>query len=237
MSIEQRKIQYEYVKHVAYKLGDLVGQVVFVGGATIGFLLTEEGAPDVRETMDVDFIVEILNLADYHVFSKKLRALGFKESQELTCRWSVDNIIVDCMPTDESVLGFTNRWYGEAIRHADSIRLDGSIDVKVISAPYFIATKLEAFSGRGQSDYLGSHDLEDLICIIDGNKEIAQKVINAKPPSLVAYIKEKFSYLLNQSDFIESLPGHLGSYPSGLQYQRKEIVLKRINNILADNIA
>jgi len=32
MSIEQRKIQYEYVKHVAYKLGDLVDQVVFVGG-------------------------------------------------------------------------------------------------------------------------------------------------------------------------------------------------------------
>ena len=59
---------------------------MFVGGATIGFLLTEEGALDVRKTMDVDIIVEILNLADYHDFSKKLRGLGFKESRELACR-------------------------------------------------------------------------------------------------------------------------------------------------------
>ena len=237
MSIEQRKIQYEYVKRVAYKLGELVEQVVFVGGATIGFLLTEEGAPDVRKTMDVDFIIEVLNLADYHEFSEKLRALGFKESQELTCRWSIGNIIVDCMPTNESILGFTNMWYGGAMQNADNIRLDDSIDVKVISAPYFIATKLEAFSGRGKNDYLASHDLEDLICIIDGNKEIIQKVLNAKPSNLVEYIKEKFSYLLKKNEFIESIPGHLGSYPPSLQYQRKEIVLMRMNDILTGDIA
>jgi hypothetical protein len=44
---------------------------------------------------------------------------------------------------------------------------------------YFLATKLEAFLGRGNEDYSGSHDLEDLIAVIDGRTEIVNEVRSA----------------------------------------------------------
>lgn len=42
------------------------------------------------------------------------------------------------------------------------------------AAPYFCATKLEAFGGRGKNDYLASHDLEDLITVVDGRPELLE---------------------------------------------------------------
>jgi hypothetical protein len=33
----------------------------------------------------------------------------------------------------------------------------------MVTAPYFLATKIEAFYGRGKKDFLASHDMEDII--------------------------------------------------------------------------
>ena len=46
----------------------------------------------------------------------------------------------------------------------------------MITAPYFLATKFEAFHGRGNSDYRMSHDLEDIVTVIDGRPELASEV-------------------------------------------------------------
>jgi hypothetical protein len=35
----------------------------------------------------------------------------------------------------------------------------------------FVATKLEAFASRGGGDFLTSHDLEDVLNIVDGREE------------------------------------------------------------------
>lgn len=155
----QRKLQLEYIKRVANRLDSLVERFVFVGGATIGLLLTEEGAPDVRETKDVDIIVEVIGLPKYYQIASQLRALGFKENKDLICRWVVDDITVDCMPTDEKILGFSNKWYREAIQYANDFKIEKDLVIRLISAPYLIATKLEAFYGRGRFDYMASHDL------------------------------------------------------------------------------
>ena len=53
---------------------------------------------------------------------------------------------LDVMPTDERILGFSNRWYGPAIGAAQTIRA-GRHDIRVVTTPYFLATKLEAFHG------------------------------------------------------------------------------------------
>lgn len=232
MSIAHRNVQYELVKYVAYKLGALVEHVVFLGGAIVGFLLTEKGAPDVRETRDVDVIVEIINISDYYNFNKKLLALGFIQSTEVLCRFTIDNIVVDCMPTDPSILGFSNLWYSDAIKYANHLKLDNDMTIKVISAPCFIATKLEAFLNRGKNDFLASHDLEDIICVIDGANEIVKNISDIDLPRLKKYIIEKFTYFMNQSEFRESIVGHLASYSSDLQYARRDIVLDRIKGII-----
>jgi len=50
------------------------------------------------------------------------------------------------------------------------------IEIRIASAPHFLATKVEAFLGRGNNDFMGSADMEDIITIIDGRTEIIQEI-------------------------------------------------------------
>ncbi len=111
------------------------------------------------------------------------------------------------MPTDEKILGFSNVWYPEALKNSEMVQLD-SLTLHHVSAPYFLATKLEAFLTRGNNDFWSSHDLEDIISVIDGREEILNEVINCNE-KLQSYIHTQFSLMLKNPDFIEALPGYL----------------------------
>ena len=95
---------------------------------------------------------------------------------------------------------------------AQEIALEPELRIRVVTAPYFVATKLEAFSGRGRGDYAGSHDLEDLLTVIDGRAAIVQEIANVA--SLRSYIAEQFLALLKTPAFLDALPGHLLLDPS-----------------------
>jgi hypothetical protein len=112
-------------------------------------LITDAAASDARPTKDVDVIVEIATTAEYHQLAERLRGLGFREDASEgapLCRWLVDGIVVDVMPTDVATLGFSNRWYREAFEHAAHMDVEG-VDIRVVTAPFFLATKIEAFKG------------------------------------------------------------------------------------------
>lgn len=107
----------------------LLDRLVFVGGCATALLITDPGATEVRPTFDVDAIVEICSYGEYQGLSEKLRDLGFAEDfapGAPICRWKCGNIQLDVMPTDESILGFSSRWYpvrsmpqnGERLRQA-----------------------------------------------------------------------------------------------------------------------
>src|ERR1700760_1817567 len=51
------------------KLAPLLDEIVFVGGVTLGLLITDEAAALIRGTTDVDVIAEIVTYADYIAFS------------------------------------------------------------------------------------------------------------------------------------------------------------------------
>jgi hypothetical protein len=74
-----------------------------------------------------------------------------------TCRWRSGDLPIDVMPTDERILGFSNRWYTPANVSAENIEIVG-LRIRLITPIYFLATKLEAFRGRGNNDYRRSHD-------------------------------------------------------------------------------
>jgi len=81
----------------------------------------------------------------------------------LLCKLSISFLfpnrsIIDVMPCDESVLGFTNRWYPEAIAHRVSCRLPDGQNIWIFSPIYFLASKVEAFRGRGK-DWRYSKDM------------------------------------------------------------------------------
>ena len=80
------------------------------------------------------------------------------------------------MPLDEKILGLSNRWYRAAMESSVTERLSDDLEIRIVKGPFFIATKFEAFKGRGKGDYFGSHDLEDLISVVDGRPALVTDV-------------------------------------------------------------
>lgn len=201
---------------VAAALGDLLPQVTFVGGSTTMLLVDKAAHFGVRKTDDVDVIIDVATLLEYHRFSNRMRDLGFKEdSSGPICRWLIDTdtggVKLDVMPVDENILGFSNRWYRAAIDHALDVVLPDTTTIRVVSPAYFLATKFEAFAGRGQGDYF-SHDLEDIVFVLENRKEFIMELIDSPQP-LKQYFSQQASLLL-QDDFLNVLPGLLNNSDS-----------------------
>ena len=164
-------------------LSPLLDELVFVGGSVTGLLITDPGATDVRPTSDVDAITEITTYKDYASFCHRLGEIGFEEDTREgapACRFRNESTTLDVMPLNEKILGFSNRWYEAGIETAQRRELEPGLIIKVVTAPIFCATKLEAFAGRGGRDYVASHDLEDLISVIDGRPELLDELQSAR---------------------------------------------------------
>ncbi len=219
----------ERIMTVARRLEDLLQSVVFAGGAVIELLITDPGFPDVRPTIDIDVIVEVISLTDYYRLQQRLREKGFRESMEdgVICRWRFKEILVDFMPTDERILGFSNRWYADAFRNAHNFSIEG-LTFKLIRAPYFLGTKLEAFYGRGKSDYMVSHDMEDFIALIDGRLEIVEEILSSDE-KIKKYLADHCIQLLEIDEFLDAIPAHLP--PDQASQQRVSIIEERMRLI------
>jgi hypothetical protein len=191
------------------KLAPFMDEIVFVGGVILGLLITDKAAAPIRGTNDVDVIAEIVTYADYIAFSERLRVANFKEDEgekPLTCRWHNGALIVDVLALNEEVLGFTNIWYESALRHAALYTLPSGSSLRVISAPFFLGTKMEAFWGRGKMDFQASHDLEDFVAVIEGRDTLLQEIVDS-PQELRRYLAEAAEMLLAEPRFLDALPG------------------------------
>ena len=129
------------------------------------------------------------------------------------------------MPTDERVLGFANSWFAPAIASAANVEIAG-LRVRVITSPYFLATKLEAFRERGNDDYRGSHDLEDVIAVVDGRTELVDEVRTA-PASVRSHIASEMRRFLDAQQFLDALPGFLR--PDAASQGREPLLRERLN--------
>ena len=191
---------------VASALGvELCQQMTFVGGCTTGLLLTDEFTREqVRHTDDVDLIIHVLSYALYTKLQERLRGRGFREiidaSDDPICAMQLGELRVDFMPDNEGILGFSNCWYKDALINADDYNLTSEITIRLVKPVYFVATKLEAYLGRGNNDPLASRDIEDLLNLFDGREELI-KEIEQSSPELQKFIAVQLSALLDNSDF------------------------------------
>jgi len=225
----------EMVIHVARKLGNLVEKVVFLGGSATGLLITDPAAPDVRMTQDVDVIVEAATWIEYHRLEQELLGKGFTHDTSEgapVCRWLIDGVIVDVMPVSEEILGFSNLWYGPALQNSVTREVAPDLSIRLVTAPCFLATKIEAFRGRGNGDYLASHDLEDMITLIDGRKELLDEIITA-PADLRKFLSDTFHDYLATPAFVESISGHL--LPDKASQGRLPLIVHHMTQI-AENL-
>lgn len=215
------------LEDAAHKLAPFLDEIVFVGGVTLGLLITDAAAAPIRGTNDVDVIAEIITYADYMEFSERLRKANFTEDageKPLTCRWHNGDLILDVLPLNKEVLGFTNRWYALALEHASRFILSGEQSIRVITAPFFLGTKMEAFRGRGNMDYQASHDLEDFVAVIEGRERVVEEIADS-PPDLREYLADAARQLLAESKFRDVLPGFV------LQDERVPLIENRLEAI------
>lgn len=198
------------IKAVADALGSLNDSVVFVGGATVSLYPDRVLLNEVRPTNDVDIIVEVLNYKERLAIEEKLRNRGFTDDIEsgIVCRFRVQGIVVDVMPTKDESIGFSNMWYAPGFQNSILHQIDSLCSIRILPAPYFVATKLEAFKGRGNKDGRTSHDFEDIIFVLENRMAIWQEFANGSP-NLKKYLQSEFSEFLQIPHFKEWIDCHV----------------------------
>lgn len=197
------------IKAVHHALEELAPQVVFVGGATVA-LYAERPYTDARATDDVDILVELVNYQGYADVEEQLRKKGFENDIEsgVICRYKVQGITVDIMPTSDAALGFTNKWYPEAFANAQKKLIDEMVTVNIFQPVYFLATKLEAFKDRGGNDGRTSTDFEDIVFILNKRNSVWQE-LQLSTEKVKEYLKTSFKEWLNEKYIEEWISCHL----------------------------
>jgi predicted nucleotidyltransferase len=211
--------------------------VVFLGGASIHLWISDPGAPATRATNDVDVISAVTGKVGYDKLGDRLRDRGFNEASDspVICRWrhAKTGLVLDVMPADESVLGFSNQWYEHAIATSAELSLSNGIKIRAATPPSIIATKLAAWHGRGHNDMLGSLDLHDVLVLIDGRQELIAEIDDE--PVLSRYISTELAALRSNPYFVYLTESALHGY-GALIPQRAEEVHRRIEAIIVSAV-
>jgi predicted nucleotidyltransferase len=219
----------EEMRIVAKRLQPLNVPFAFVGGAVICLLVDHPELVQFRPTKDVDALVEVITYNQFAALEERLRQEGFQHDTSEgapICRWIVEGCLVDIMPMESANLGMNTKWFPEALNLAVAKDLGDGCLARVVTPALFLATKLEAFKDRGKGDYYMSHDLEDIITLVNGCAGITDEVEMADA-GIRGFISSSFGEILNHPDFRDALPGHL------IEKNRIAVVLERFAAISA----
>ena len=136
--------------------------------------------------------------------------------------------MLDVMSTQKGALGFSNRWYEGATQTAKPASLPSGKVIRLIAAPFFLGTKMEAFYDRGENDYSMSHDLEDFIAVVEGREQLLEELAGA-PADIRKYLGEATSKLLGNERFLEVLPGYVPG--DSISQRRIPIIIERLRKM------
>ena len=223
---------------VVDRLAPLLDRFVFLGGVVTELWITSTAAGSPRQTKDVDVVVNVLNLGEYsETLRERFLACGLVEDTSPgapVCRWCLDDLIVDIMPTRGEILDFSCEWYQVAFDTAQPTMLPNGSTIRLVTPACFLATKLAAFGDRGRRDPMASHDLEDLVSVIDGRREIVTDLA-AAPRDLRAYVADRLTHFLARGDAEVLVAAQL--MPDSDSQDRLPFVIDRIRSLIAAGIA
>ncbi len=219
----------ELISIVAKGLGDLLSKVVFIGGAvTELYAPAEKEILEVRATEDVDCVIQLLSYAKFTAFEEELRNRKFVNDPAKIMRWNYAGIVVDVMPDDESILGFSNPWYADGIKFAVDYALSDTLNIRLFTLPYFLASKFTALFDRGMSDLRLSKDLEDIVFCFFYCVDIALE-IESSDAKLPHFLKESITKLLQNPNIREAIYCTL---PGGeVNEENMELIIVRLNRM------
>jgi len=161
--IYNKHLYIKRIWEVAIRLDYLLKDVVFVGGSVVALYADDPAADEVRPTDDIDIVVGISTRVGFSLFEEKIRELGFQNVTDANFigRYKINEILVDVMPIEENILGFSNKWYKEGIEKSFLFEIDK--DIRLMPSHYFIASKIEAHNSRNKGDLRQSRDFEDIV--------------------------------------------------------------------------
>ena len=189
------------------KLRGVPFEFAFLGGSVLTLLVTDKSVDAIRVTKDIDIVMNIRTRKEYHMADSELERRGFRHDTREgapICRWIIDDVTVDVLPIREDVLGWKSRWFEESLAAAETVQVGNSL-VRIITPPYFVALKLEAFEERGHKDFLASTDFEDVICLANGRESLVNEIMNCE--NLRGGISQKFKDYLTHPELEDAIDG------------------------------
>ena len=232
--MNSQRTNLEGLRIVATALAELNEKVVLVGGATVGLYADDPAAAEPRPTYDIDVVAEVATYSEFGIqIEERLRQLGFTNDQEsgVICRYKIHGLTVDVMSPDPNIQGFSNRWYKDGITQSIVYQIDKQQYIRIFSAPYFVASKFEAFNSyRHGRDLRGNSDFEDLIYLFDNRNELLHE-ISESPEILRSYLQEELTILHNDSNVEENIYGHLEPRTASQRTQRILKIWRNINEL------
>ncbi|MBK8966450.1 MAG: nucleotidyl transferase AbiEii/AbiGii toxin family protein [Lewinellaceae bacterium] len=195
---------------IAKALGELNREVVFVGGAMVSLYIDDPAAEDIRPTKDIDLAFQITTASQLEALRQALTEKGFQEQADsaVICRFAFEELLVDVMSTQAVGWAPGNRWFQRGFNKAITVHLD-DIAVEVLTLPYFLASKMDAFFDRGMKDLYASSDLEDIVYLFNYTSDIAEQILSAADGELRSYLIESIRKMLEDDQILSALPGHL----------------------------
>lgn len=226
--MENRIINIATVEEVARALKPLKEQIVFVGGAVVSIYTDDPAADEIRPTRDIDVTLNVHNMGHWANLQEQLAELGFypdPQGQSI-CSYRYKNIPVDIMSTDDGPLGPSNRWYREGFKNLWKATA-GEQEILIFSAPCYLATKFEAFNSRGR-DYRTSHDIEDIINILDNRTSIVSEILGTEA-TILQFLREQFRQIIQSGLLDEVLLAHI--HPL-MQEERIDYVKEKLDQFM-----
>jgi len=227
--MENRIINLAVVAEIAEALKDYNQKMVFVGGAVVSLYTDDIAADEIRPTSDIDMTLNAVSLKEWHNIQKDLARLGFHPDPfgHAICSYKYKDIPVDIMAAEDSLFGPTNRWYKIGFMDLWKVKVKTQ-EINILKAPCYLATKFEAFGNRGK-DYRSSHDMEDIIYILDNRIDIVNE-IKKSPQKVRKFIQSELNKMVEQSLLNEVLEAHI--HPLVIE-QRLPLIAKKIAQIIS----
>lgn len=219
-SLKNTQINYEIIRRIAKALGDLNEQVIYVGGAVVSLYINDPAADDIRPTKDLDISLSLASLTELENVRVKLSSRGFIQSAEddIVCRFRYQDIKVDVMNTKAIGWAPANPWFEPGFRSRERRTVDDE-QIWILSLPYFLASKFEAFNNRGLKDPRASHDFEDIVYILDNRTDISEQLKDL-PADVKPYLLEQFKSIIKDNLKLEAVRSHIPFQGRGERYDR-----------------
>jgi hypothetical protein len=148
--------------------------MVLVGGATMPLYVDDDGMTVLRETRDVDVMVEAASYEEFAALEARLRAAGFRQRLQEDgprCRWYKGDMCYDIVDvrTDHP----DDVWARPTGEGIERRLLPSGRRLPILCVGRFLAAKIGALRDRGGEHWYESSDFEDIVLLLESHAELA----------------------------------------------------------------